>query len=51
MLNVVNSVNKDSVKKAVNTVKAKREEKDLETMPIMITSELMSMLDDFQSVS
>ena len=39
------------MKNAVSTVKAKREKKDIETMPIVITNELASMLADFESVS
>lgn len=44
LLNVVNSVNKDSVALAVNKVKNIREAKNIESMPIIITNEFAKML-------
>ena len=39
------------MKNAVGQVKAKRELKEMETMPIIITNDLAKMLGEFQSVS
>ena len=51
LLNVANTVVKNSVVKAVLEARRKRENKQIEESPIILTNEFAQLLENFESIS
>ena len=51
LLNVVNTVNTDSIVNAVSEIRKQREQKVIEEAPIVLTKEFSELLASFKSIS